>query len=134
MNFIILCMPVILLCLCVFSPGCYLSITAYLVAFCSRELQYSLTRMTVHFGLSLFFSSDIDPPTQPVSPTVGQLIQQSLPMQYIIIGGVAGGIVLLVIVIVTIIIITAIHVRRRRSMRSEYNVIMLNIIIYLVLH
>ena len=63
--------------------------------------------------------SDIEPPTQPVTPTVGSLVQQqSIPTQYIIIGGAAGGIVLLILIIVIIIIITAVHVRRRGNMRS----------------
>ena len=66
------------------------------------------------------FSSDIEPPTPPVSPTVGNVVQQPIPTQYIIIGGTAGGIVLLVLIIVVIIAITAVYTRRKRSMRSEY--------------
>lgn len=63
--------------------------------------------------------SDIEPPTQPGTPTVGSLVQQqSIPTQYIITGGAAGGIVLLILIIVLIIIITAVHVRRQRTMRS----------------
>ena len=108
-----------ILCVC-FPQVVYLSITAYLAAFCSGELiQYSLNKNDSNVLVFLFFSSDIDPPTQPVSPTVEPLTQQSLPIQHIIIGGMAGRIVLLVIVIVTIIVITTIHVCRQRSMKSE---------------
>ena len=61
------------------------------------------------------FPSDIEPPPQSVTPTVpvGSVAQQqSIPIQYILIGGAAGGIVLLILIIVVIIIITAVHVRR----------------------
>ena len=77
------------------------------------------TVIHILYDCVISFPSDIEPPTQPASPTMEPLVsQQSIPIQYIIIGGAAGGIVLLILIIVIIIIITAVHVRRRGTMRS----------------
>ena len=74
------------------------------------------TVIHILYNCVISLPSDIEPPTQPASEPL--VSQQSIPIQYIIIGGAAGGIVLLILIIVIIIIITAVHVRRRGTMRS----------------